>query len=171
MRQRELQHCTHNTPGAQQRSQAHHTSHPPQAPPLLLLPHPLTHTSISSAAAPATWGVAMLVPEMVFTAASDVDHADGMEVPGANRSTHDPKLEYPARLSAESEAATVMAAATNHHRVHRLRTGRAAVSSSRWVVSARKDGCREREGCGGGRGWDHGSSTHAHTHHPRPAQG
>jgi len=92
---------------------------------------------MSSAAAPATWGVAMLVPEMVLVAASEVAHADVMPVPGANKSTQDPKLEYPARLSLESDAATVMAApsritschVTAHHYRHRDHTASTIVQS------------------------------------------
>ena len=65
---------------------------------------------MTSALAPATWGDAMLVPEMVLVAVSLVYHADVMPTPGANRSTQDPKLEKEARTSVEVEAATVMAA-------------------------------------------------------------
>jgi hypothetical protein len=52
----------------------------------------------------------MLVPEMVLVAVSLVCHADVVPTPGANKSTQEPKLEKEARVSEESEAATVMAA-------------------------------------------------------------
>ena len=63
-----------------------------------------------SAAAPATCGAAMLVPLIVSSAVVLVYHADTMPVPGANRSTHDPKFEKLERASRSVEAATVMAA-------------------------------------------------------------
>jgi len=47
-------------------------------------------TPRSNAAAPATCGVAMEVPDMVRVAVSDVDQAEVIELPGANISKHDP---------------------------------------------------------------------------------
>ena len=44
----------------------------------------------ASAAAPATWGEAMLVPLIVTAAVGEVFQADVMEEPGAKRSRHDP---------------------------------------------------------------------------------
>jgi hypothetical protein len=38
-------------------------------------------------------GVAIEVPEMVLVAVFDVDHADVIELPGANRSTQLPMFE------------------------------------------------------------------------------
>lgn len=46
-----------------------------------------------NAAAPATCGVAMEVPEMVLVAVEEVYQADLMEEPGASKSTTDPKFE------------------------------------------------------------------------------
>ena len=60
-------------------------------------------------AIPATWGAAIEVPEMVLVAVEDVCHADLMPLPGANRSTQDPRFE---KLETESELVvdpTVMA--------------------------------------------------------------
>ena len=45
---------------------------------------------MTRAAAPATCGDAMLVPEMVLVAVSLVYHADVVPTPGANRSTQEP---------------------------------------------------------------------------------
>lgn len=61
----------------------------------------------TSAATPATCGVAIEVPEMVFVAVFDLCHAEVMLDPGAKRSTHDPKFEYDARASALVVAPTV----------------------------------------------------------------
>jgi hypothetical protein len=49
-----------------------------------------SHTLMTRAAAPATCGDAMLVPEMVLVAVSLVYHADVVPTPGANRSTQEP---------------------------------------------------------------------------------
>lgn len=46
-----------------------------------------------NAAAPATCGVAIEVPEMVVVAVEEVYHAEVMEEPGARISTTEPKLE------------------------------------------------------------------------------
>jgi hypothetical protein len=43
-----------------------------------------------SAANPATCGLAIDVPEMVLVAVVDPIHADAIDTPGANTSTHDP---------------------------------------------------------------------------------
>lgn len=47
-------------------------------------------TPSSNAAAPATWGHAMEVPEMVLDAVSDHFQAEVMSLPGANISKQDP---------------------------------------------------------------------------------
>jgi hypothetical protein len=52
------------------------------------------------------------VPLIVFVAVSDVDHADWMLEPGANRSRHVPMLEKSDFASVEVVEPTVMAAAT-----------------------------------------------------------
>jgi len=46
----------------------------------------------AKAAAPATWGQAMEVPDMTALAVFDVMPAEVMLEPGANKSTHVPKL-------------------------------------------------------------------------------
>src|ERR1044071_558116 len=61
------------------------------------------------AATPATCGVAIEVPLIVFVAVSLVCHADVMLDPGANRSTHVPKFENDDRTSPLVELPTVSA--------------------------------------------------------------
>ena len=61
------------------------------------------------AAAPATCGADIDVPEIVFAAASEPSHADVISTPGAKMSLQGPKLEKVASWSRRSEAATVMA--------------------------------------------------------------
>ena len=63
-----------------------------------------------SAAAPATWGVAIEVP--LNTAVEPLSAFEVMETPGAKRSTQDPVLENHARSSAASTAPTVRALVT-----------------------------------------------------------
>lgn len=46
-----------------------------------------------TAATPATCGVAIEVPEIVFVAVAEVIQSETMYEPGAKRSTHDPKFE------------------------------------------------------------------------------
>src|SRR2546425_917656 len=65
--------------------------------------------SRSGAAAPATCGVAMDVPLMVFVDWSPVFQSDVVFTPGAKISTHGPKLENDAMLSLMSVAPTVSA--------------------------------------------------------------
>lgn len=60
-----------------------------------------------SAAAPETWGEAMLVPDNVRDVPSS--QAETIDVPGAKMSTQLPKLEKEDRLSEPSLLATVMA--------------------------------------------------------------
>src|SRR5688572_20552717 len=62
-----------------------------------------------SAAAPATCGLAIEVPEIDWVALSLPMLAPRMLTPGAKMSTQEPKFENEARLSASSLAATVMA--------------------------------------------------------------
>ena len=62
-----------------------------------------------AAAAPATTGAAMDVPDSDARAVSDVNQAETSATPGANMSTQVPKFEDEARLSAESVAPTVIA--------------------------------------------------------------
>jgi len=64
----------------------------------------------SSAAAPATCGEAIDVPDSSSVAVSPVYQSETMSTPGANRSTHEPRLENEARLSSRPDAATVSAA-------------------------------------------------------------
>src|SRR6267143_6687380 len=64
------------------------------------------------AATPATCGVAIDVPLIVFVDVSVSHHADVMFTPGANQSTHGPKSEKLALPSAEVVAPTVIASAT-----------------------------------------------------------
>ena len=64
----------------------------------------------SSAAAPATCGAAIEVPDSSSVAVSPVYQSETMSTPGAKRSTHDPRLENDARRSSRSLAATVSAA-------------------------------------------------------------
>src|SRR5689334_22994556 len=59
------------------------------------------------AAAPATCGVAIEVPSIVFVAVLLVYQAEVIEEPGANISTQGPKLENQERAPEESIAATV----------------------------------------------------------------
>src|SRR5262245_45497287 len=66
----------------------------------------------NSAAAPATCGVAIEVPLIVFVAVSLVIQAEVMLTPGAKMSRQVPKFENEARWSLISVAPTVMAAAT-----------------------------------------------------------
>ena len=63
----------------------------------------------SSAAAPATCGAAMEVPEMVLVAVGDVYQAEVMPEPGAKTSRHEPQLEKYERLSDDVVDPTVMA--------------------------------------------------------------
>src|SRR6185295_13032192 len=65
----------------------------------------------STAAAPATCGVAIDVPDSVLVAVEPVYQSETMPEPGANTSTQVPTLEYEARASVRSLAATVSAAA------------------------------------------------------------
>jgi hypothetical protein len=65
-----------------------------------------------SAATPATCGEAIDVPLIVFVAVLLVDHADVIELPGANTSRQLPKFEYDARASLLVVAPTVSAALT-----------------------------------------------------------
>src|ERR1044071_2680815 len=65
-----------------------------------------------SAATPATCGVAIDVPLMVFVAVSDVYHEDSIEEPGAKMSTHVPMFEKSDFASVEVVEPTVSAAAT-----------------------------------------------------------
>mmetsp|Transcript_59126 Transcript_59126/g.183578 ORF Transcript_59126/g.183578 Transcript_59126/m.183578 type:complete len:261 (-) Transcript_59126:721-1503(-) len=67
----------------------------------------------SSATPPATCGHAMEVPLMDAEAVSLLLWADVMEEPGAKMSMQLPKLLYPARLSLDVVAATVMALGAN----------------------------------------------------------
>ena len=67
---------------------------------------------ITSAATPATCGEAIEVPLRVAIALVAVYQAEVMELPGAKRSRHFPKLEYDARESELSVAPTVIALAT-----------------------------------------------------------
>jgi hypothetical protein len=66
----------------------------------------------STDTAPATWGLAMDVPEMVLVAVFDVIQAEVIEEPGAKRSRQDPKFEKDDRASLLVVDPTVMAAAT-----------------------------------------------------------
>ena len=63
----------------------------------------------SRAARPATCGAAIDVPEIVRVADEPPTQAEVMLVPGAQRSTHDPKFEYAACASARSIAPIVSA--------------------------------------------------------------
>ena len=65
----------------------------------------------STAAAPATCGVAIDVPDRVLVAVGLVYQSETICEPGAKVSTQVPKLEYDARASVRSVAATVRAAA------------------------------------------------------------
>lgn len=65
------------------------------------------------AAAPATCGADIEVPEMVLVAVFVVFQADVMFTPGAEISTRDPKLEKEAHPSLIAVAPTVMASATS----------------------------------------------------------
>ncbi len=65
-----------------------------------------------SAAAPATCGVAIDVPLIVFDAVSLVFHADVMLVPGANRSVQEPKSDEEARRSSMVALLTINASVT-----------------------------------------------------------
>jgi hypothetical protein len=65
-----------------------------------------------SAATPATWGVAIDVPEIVFVAVFDVRQEEVMLTPGARISTPAPKFENEANASLLSVAPTVIASAT-----------------------------------------------------------
>ena len=64
------------------------------------------------AAIPATCGVAIEVPLIVFVAVSLVRHADRIDEPGAKISTPLPKLENDERASVLVDAPTVIASAT-----------------------------------------------------------
>ena len=63
----------------------------------------------TSAAAPATCGVAIDVPLIVFVAVLDVYHADVMLEPGAKMSTQVPKFENDERASVLVVEPTVIA--------------------------------------------------------------
>src|SRR5688572_21605540 len=65
-----------------------------------------------SAATPATCGVAIDVPEIVFVAVVLVYHEEVMLMPGAKRSTQVPMFAHDGLVSVLSVALTVMAAAT-----------------------------------------------------------
>jgi hypothetical protein len=65
-----------------------------------------------TAAAPATWGDAMEVPDKIAAAVFEVCHAAVIALPGANRSRHEPWLEYDARASVLVVAPTVIASGT-----------------------------------------------------------
>lgn len=67
---------------------------------------------IRSAAAPATWGQAMDVPDKLVDPVSEVWLADLIERPGAKMSRHVPQLLKLALTSEESDAPTVMALGT-----------------------------------------------------------
>ena len=69
----------------------------------------LGFSSSISAAAPATCGAAIEVPEIERIPVDEVCHAEVMLEPGANTSTSGPQLEYDARTSADVVAPTVMA--------------------------------------------------------------
>jgi hypothetical protein len=58
---------------------------------------------------PATNGDAIEVPDILPKAVVDPLYADEMLEPGANTSTHVPKLEYDARESLDAVAPTVIA--------------------------------------------------------------
>ena len=66
----------------------------------------------AKAAMPATCGEAIDVPEIVLVAVVEVDQAEVMFEPGANTSTHEPKLENEDRASTEVDEATVTADAS-----------------------------------------------------------
>src|SRR4051794_24499772 len=66
----------------------------------------------TSAAAPATCGVAIEVPLMVLVAVSAVFHAEVMSTPGAKMSVQVPKFEKEARASVLVVALTVIASGT-----------------------------------------------------------
>lgn len=72
----------------------------------------LGFVSRNSAATPATCGVAIDVPEIVFIAVSLVNHDDVMSLPGAKMSRHVPIFENEARASLIVVAPTVIALAT-----------------------------------------------------------
>src|SRR5690606_38292407 len=57
-----------------------------------------------SAATPATCGLAMDVPEMVFSASSPSIQAEVISSPGARMSTHSPQFDHGVAESAESVA-------------------------------------------------------------------
>ena len=61
------------------------------------------------ATTPATCGDAIEVPDMEVRSVVLRMYDDVIETPGANTSTHEPKFEKPARVSAEFVAPTVMA--------------------------------------------------------------
>jgi len=63
----------------------------------------------AKAAMPATCGEAIDVPEIVLVAVVEVDQAEVMFEPGANTSTHEPKLENEDRASTAVDEATVTA--------------------------------------------------------------
>ena len=65
-----------------------------------------------NAATPVTCGVAIDVPEIVLVSVSLPFHADGMSLPGANRSRHVPKFENDDRASVFEVAPTVIALGT-----------------------------------------------------------
>jgi hypothetical protein len=65
-----------------------------------------------AATTPATCGVAIDVPLIVFVAASPDPHAEVIETPGANTSTQLPKFAHEAFVSVSSVALTVSAAPT-----------------------------------------------------------
>ena len=64
------------------------------------------------ATTPATCGVAIDVPLIVFVAVSPDPHAEVIETPGANTSTQLPKFAHEAFVSVPSVALTVTAAPT-----------------------------------------------------------
>ena len=72
----------------------------------------LGFVSRNSAATPATCGVAIDVPEIVFIAVSLVFHDDVMSLPGAKMSRQVPKFENEERASLIVVAPTVIALAT-----------------------------------------------------------
>ena len=72
----------------------------------------LGFVSKNNAATPATCGVAIDVPEIVFVAVSLVFHDDVMLLPGAKMSRQGPKFENDARASVIVVAPTVMAFGT-----------------------------------------------------------
>ena len=59
--------------------------------------------------APATWGVAIDVPEMVVIALSELTHAAVIALPGAHMSTQGPWLEKEDLASDDVDEATVIA--------------------------------------------------------------